>query len=65
MNTSPSLSEGRLELVQLSAPSVVVRNKAVNFTAALHPLNVGTVIYYWWLDNKTEVRRDFFFLVLL
>lgn len=37
------------------APSVVVKNKAVNLTAVLQPSNVGTVIYYWWFDNKTEV----------
>ncbi|XP_060943270.1 VPS10 domain-containing receptor SorCS1-like [Limanda limanda] len=44
----------QLEQVQLSAPSVVVKNKAVNLTTLLRPGNVGTVIYYWWLDNKTE-----------
>ncbi|KAM4607451.1 VPS10 domain-containing receptor SorCS1-like [Polymixia lowei] len=44
----------QLEQVQLSAPSVVVMNKAVNLTTVLHPSNVGTVTYYWWLDNKTE-----------
>uniref|UniRef100_A0A665XCU3 Sortilin related VPS10 domain containing receptor 1 n=1 Tax=Echeneis naucrates TaxID=173247 RepID=A0A665XCU3_ECHNA len=43
-----------LEQVQLSAPSVVVKNKAVNLTTSLRPSNVGTVIYYWWFDNKTE-----------
>ncbi|XP_035029489.1 VPS10 domain-containing receptor SorCS1 [Hippoglossus stenolepis] len=44
----------QLEQVQLSAPSVVVKSKAVNLTTLLWPSNVGTVIYYWWLDNKTE-----------
>ncbi|XP_023255081.1 VPS10 domain-containing receptor SorCS1-like [Seriola lalandi dorsalis] len=44
----------QLEQVQLSAPSVVVKNKAVNLTTVLQPSNVGTVIYYWWFDNKTE-----------
>ncbi|XP_061824139.1 VPS10 domain-containing receptor SorCS1-like isoform X1 [Nerophis lumbriciformis] len=44
----------QLEQVQLSAPSVVVKNKAVNFTTTLRPNNVGTVTYYWWFDNKTE-----------
>ncbi|KAL6101983.1 sorcs1 [Pungitius sinensis] len=44
----------RLEQVQLSAPSVVVKNRAVNLTTALRPGNVGTVSYYWWFDNKTE-----------
>ncbi|XP_040905515.1 VPS10 domain-containing receptor SorCS1-like [Toxotes jaculatrix] len=44
----------QLEQVQLLAPSVVVRNKAVNLTTVLRPSNVGTVIYYWWFDNKTE-----------
>ncbi|KAG7512048.1 VPS10 domain-containing receptor 1-like [Solea senegalensis] len=44
----------QLEHVQLSAPAVVVKNKAVNFTTVLRPGTVGTVIYYWWLDNKTE-----------
>ncbi|XP_051936774.1 VPS10 domain-containing receptor SorCS1-like [Hippocampus zosterae] len=43
-----------LEQVQLSGPSVAVKNKAVNFTTALRPVNVGTVTYYWWFDNKTE-----------
>lgn len=49
------LSKGQLEQVQLSAPSVVLKNKAVNFTTALRPSNVGTVTYFWWFDNKTEV----------
>ncbi|KAG7219604.1 hypothetical protein INR49_018981 [Caranx melampygus] len=44
----------QLEQVQLSAPSVVVKSKAVNLTTVLRPSNVGTVIYYWWFDNKTE-----------
>uniref|UniRef100_A0AAQ4NPK0 Sortilin related VPS10 domain containing receptor 1 n=1 Tax=Gasterosteus aculeatus aculeatus TaxID=481459 RepID=A0AAQ4NPK0_GASAC len=44
----------QLEQVQLSAPSVVVKNKAVNLTTVLRPNNVGTVSYYWWFDNKTE-----------
>uniref|UniRef100_A0A3B5ANI5 VPS10 domain-containing receptor SorCS1-like n=1 Tax=Stegastes partitus TaxID=144197 RepID=A0A3B5ANI5_9TELE len=44
----------QLEQVQLSAPSVVVKNKAVNLTTALRPSNVGTVTYFWWFDNKTE-----------
>ncbi|XP_029306406.1 LOW QUALITY PROTEIN: VPS10 domain-containing receptor SorCS1-like [Cottoperca gobio] len=44
----------QLEHVQLSAPSVVVKNKAVNITTVLLPSNVGTVSYYWWFDNKTE-----------
>ncbi|XP_068577030.1 VPS10 domain-containing receptor SorCS1-like [Cebidichthys violaceus] len=44
----------QLEQVQLSAPSVVVKNKAVNLTTVLRPSNVGTVSYYWWFDNKTE-----------
>ncbi|KAM3863124.1 VPS10 domain-containing receptor SorCS1-like [Diretmus argenteus] len=44
----------QLEEVQLVAPSVAVRNKAVNLTTALRPSNVGTVTYYWWFDNKTE-----------
>ncbi|AWP13868.1 putative VPS10 domain-containing receptor SorCS1-like [Scophthalmus maximus] len=44
----------QLEQVQLSAPSVVVRNKEVNLTTVLRPSSVGTVIYYWWFDNKTE-----------
>ncbi|KAM9364972.1 VPS10 domain-containing receptor SorCS1-like [Pholidichthys leucotaenia] len=44
----------QLEQVQLSAPSVVIKNKAVNLTTVLHPSSVGTVTYYWWLDNKTE-----------
>ncbi|KAF7648536.1 hypothetical protein LDENG_00155260 [Lucifuga dentata] len=43
-----------LEQVLLSAPSVVLRNKAVNLTAQLRPGSVGTVTYYWWIDNKTE-----------
>ncbi|XP_032397319.1 VPS10 domain-containing receptor SorCS1 [Etheostoma spectabile] len=44
----------QLEHVQLSAPSVVVKNKAVNLTTVLSPRNVGTVTYYWWFNNKTE-----------
>ncbi|KAF1375634.1 hypothetical protein PFLUV_G00222230 [Perca fluviatilis] len=44
----------QLEHVQLSAPSVVVKNKAVNLTTVLRPSNVGTVTYYWWFNNKTE-----------
>uniref|UniRef100_A0A1A8CCM2 Sortilin-related VPS10 domain containing receptor 1 n=1 Tax=Nothobranchius kadleci TaxID=1051664 RepID=A0A1A8CCM2_NOTKA len=44
----------QLEQVQLSAPLVVVKNKAVNFTTMLHPSNVGTVSYFWWFDNKTD-----------
>ncbi|KAK6293648.1 hypothetical protein J4Q44_G00359740 [Coregonus suidteri] len=43
-----------LEHVQLSAPSVVVRNKAVNLTTVLKPSYVGTVTYYWWFNNHTE-----------
>ncbi|KAM4598998.1 VPS10 domain-containing receptor SorCS1-like [Fundulus diaphanus] len=44
----------QLEQVQLSAPLVVIKNKAVNFTTTLRPSSVGTVTYFWWLDNKTE-----------
>ncbi|XP_077585698.1 VPS10 domain-containing receptor SorCS1-like isoform X2 [Stigmatopora nigra] len=44
----------QLEQVQLSAPSVAIRNKVVNFTTTLRPVNVGTVTYFWWFDNKTE-----------
>ncbi len=55
------LSKGQLEQVQLSAPSVVVKNKAVNLTTVLRPSNVGTVTYYWWFDNKTEVCLTFSF----
>ncbi|KAM3606185.1 uncharacterized protein V6R79_012115 [Siganus canaliculatus] len=44
----------QLEQVQLSAPSVVVKNKAVNLTTVLRPSNVGTVTYFWWFENKTE-----------
>uniref|UniRef100_A0A3Q4HKA0 Sortilin related VPS10 domain containing receptor 1 n=1 Tax=Neolamprologus brichardi TaxID=32507 RepID=A0A3Q4HKA0_NEOBR len=44
----------QLEQVQLSAPSVVIKNKAVNLTTVLQPSDVGTVTYYWWFDNKTE-----------
>ncbi|XP_034538274.1 VPS10 domain-containing receptor SorCS1-like [Notolabrus celidotus] len=44
----------QLEQVQLLAPSVVVKNKAVNLTTVLRPSNVGTVTYYWWFGNKTE-----------
>lgn len=48
-------SKGKLEQVQLSVPSVVVKNKAINLTTMLRPSNVGTVTYFWWFDNKTEV----------
>ncbi|XP_041645549.1 VPS10 domain-containing receptor SorCS1-like [Cheilinus undulatus] len=44
----------QLEQVQLLAPSVVIKNKAVNLTTVLRPSNVGTVTYYWWFGNKTE-----------
>ncbi|MEQ2222045.1 hypothetical protein ILYODFUR_021878, partial [Ilyodon furcidens] len=44
----------QLEQVQLSAPLVVIKNKAVNFTTTLRPSSVGTVTYFWWFDNKTE-----------
>lgn len=37
------------------APSVALEDKAVNFTTVLRPSSVGTVTYYWWFDNKTEV----------
>lgn len=46
---------GQLEAVQLLAPSVVVKDKAINFTTVLRPSSVGTVTYYWWFANKTEV----------
>lgn len=46
---------GQLEVVQLLAPSVVVKDKAVNFTTVLRPSSVGTITYYWWFDNKMEV----------
>lgn len=55
------LFKGQLEQVQLSAPSVVVKNKAVNLTTVLRPSSVGTVIYYWWFDNKTDVSLNFLF----
>ncbi|XP_055018602.1 LOW QUALITY PROTEIN: VPS10 domain-containing receptor SorCS1-like [Boleophthalmus pectinirostris] len=44
----------QLEQVQLSAPSVAVKNKPVNLTTTLRPSQVGTVTYYWWFDNRTE-----------
>uniref|UniRef100_A0A8C7XWI8 Sortilin related VPS10 domain containing receptor 1 n=1 Tax=Oryzias sinensis TaxID=183150 RepID=A0A8C7XWI8_9TELE len=44
----------QLEQVELMAPLVVVKNRAVNFTTVLHPANVGTITYFWWFDNKTE-----------
>lgn len=37
------------------APSVALEDKAVNFTTVLRPNSVGTVTYYWWFHNKTEV----------
>ncbi|XP_014326425.1 VPS10 domain-containing receptor SorCS1-like isoform X1 [Xiphophorus maculatus] len=43
-----------LEQVQLSAPLVVIKDKAVNFTTTLRPSSVGTVTYFWWFDNKSE-----------
>ncbi|XP_055781662.1 VPS10 domain-containing receptor SorCS1-like isoform X1 [Salvelinus fontinalis] len=43
-----------LEQVRLSAPSVVVRNEAVNLSTVLKPSYVGTVTYYWWFNNHTE-----------
>lgn len=59
------LFKGQLEQVQLSAPSVVVKNKALNLTTVLRPSNVGTVTYYWWFDNKTEVSLTFLFSAML
>lgn len=58
-------TKGQLEQVQLLAPSVVVKNKAVNLTTVLQPSNVGTVTYYWWFDNKTEVSLAFLFSTML
>lgn len=51
------VAAGQLEVVQLLAPSVAVKDKAVNFTTVLRPSSVGTVTYYWWFDNKTEASR--------
>lgn len=48
--------KGQMEQVQLLAPSVVLKNRPVNLTAVLRPSAVGTVTYYWWLANKTEVN---------
>lgn len=59
------LFQGQLEQIQLSAPSVVVKNKVVNLTTVLRPSNVGTVTYYWWFDNKTEVSFIFLFSTML
>lgn len=42
-------------MVQLLAPSVAVKDRAVNFSTVLRPSSVGTVTYYWWFDNRTEV----------
>ncbi|MEQ2295512.1 hypothetical protein AMECASPLE_015237 [Ameca splendens] len=44
----------QLEHIHLSAPFVVVRNKEVNLTAVLHPSQVGTVTYIWWIGNNSE-----------
>ncbi|XP_027873821.1 VPS10 domain-containing receptor SorCS1 isoform X1 [Xiphophorus couchianus] len=44
----------QLEHIHLSAPFVAVRNKEVNLTAVLHPSQVGTVTYIWWIGNNTE-----------
>lgn len=48
--------KGKMEQVQLMAPSVVLKNRPVNLTAVLRPGAVGTVTYYWWFGNKTEVN---------
>lgn len=45
-----------MEQVELLAPSVVFKNRAVNLTSVLRPSTVGTVTYYWWFSNKTEVN---------
>lgn len=37
---------------------MVFRSKAVNLTTVLRPSNVGTVTYYWWFNNKTEVNLE-------
>ncbi|MED6285061.1 VPS10 domain-containing receptor SorCS1, partial [Characodon lateralis] len=44
----------QLEHIHLSAPFVAVRNKEVNLTAVLHPSQVGTVTYIWWIGNNSE-----------
>ncbi|KAM6956509.1 VPS10 domain-containing receptor SorCS1-like [Aplochiton taeniatus] len=44
----------QLEHVQISAPSVVIKNKPVNLTTFLKPNHVGTATYYWWFDNISE-----------
>lgn len=45
-----------MEQVELLAPSVVLKNRPVNLTAVLRPSTVGTVTYYWWFGNKSEVN---------
>lgn len=46
---------GPVEHVQLLAPFVVIRNKEVNITAVVLPIQPRTVTYFWWLGNNTEV----------
>ncbi|MEQ2178571.1 hypothetical protein GOODEAATRI_015455, partial [Goodea atripinnis] len=48
------VTSGQLEHIHLSAPFVAVRNKEVNLTAVLHPSQVGTVTYIWWIGNNSE-----------
>lgn len=50
------LLKGQMEHVELLVPSVVLKNRAVNLTAVLRPSTVGTVTYYWWFGNKSEVN---------
>uniref|UniRef100_A0A8C8K315 VPS10 domain-containing protein n=1 Tax=Oncorhynchus tshawytscha TaxID=74940 RepID=A0A8C8K315_ONCTS len=43
-----------VEHVQLLAPFVAIKNKAVNLTAVVWPVHSRTVTYFWWLGNNTE-----------
>ncbi|XP_061686256.1 VPS10 domain-containing receptor SorCS3 isoform X2 [Syngnathoides biaculeatus] len=43
-----------VELVQLLAPFVVIRNKEVNISAVVLPSHPRTITYFWWLGNTTE-----------
>eukprot|EP00062_Callorhinchus_milii_P017884 gi/632970748/ref/XP_007901820.1/ PREDICTED: VPS10 domain-containing receptor SorCS1-like [Callorhinchus milii] len=43
-----------VEHVHLTLPYVAITNQPVNLTVVVWPSKLGTLTYYWWLENKTE-----------
>ncbi|XP_071605450.1 VPS10 domain-containing receptor SorCS3 [Heliangelus exortis] len=43
-----------VEHVHLSVPFVAIRNKDVNITAVVWPIQAGTLTYFWWFGNSTK-----------